>query len=227
MLIRWNRARNLACGSALLLALWSAAALAWERHSAARDPVQVWSRQVARQPYQQIRAEAVVAVPVFRLLRLLQDANTQHQWLPYTHRVEVLEHPAPHQTRVRFESESRWPFAARDAVTLFEVSQPRPDTLRIDMLNQPDAAPLQPGVERIREANGYWLLTAQADCTTEVRYEAGSHWGGTVPQWLVNRINRRVTASALENLQHWAPRQTRSNIPPDFLQPVPRHAHCE
>ena len=211
----------------LLLLMVPAISLAWDRHSTADDSVQLWTAPASNHLYQNVRAEAQVATPIFRLLRLLQDANTQHEWLPYTHKVDVLQQPAPAQTLVRFESESRWPFSARDAVTLFVVSQPDAHSLRIDMLNQPDAVPLQPGVERIRQAQGYWLLTAAADCVTQVRYEAGSAWGGNVPQWLVNRINRRVTASALRNLQQWAPAQTESNATPDYLQPVLDHAHCE
>lgn len=221
---RWLRVEDVYACMVLILAtpLW-----AWQLRSEPNDAVQLWTTHSARHAYQIVRAEAVVAVPVFRLLRLLQDASTQHEWLPYTHEVDVLQQPAPERTLVRFQSESRWPFVPRDAVTLFVVSQPHIDSLRIDMLNQPDAVPRQSGVERIYQAEGHWLLTALPDCSTHVRYEAGNHWGGNVPQWLVDRVNRRVTATALHNLQQWAPRQQRSNGTPDYLQPVPAHAHCD
>jgi hypothetical protein len=114
---------------------------------------------------------------------------------------------------------------ARDAITLFVVSQPDPATLRIDMLNQPDAVPVSRHVERIPQAQGYWLLTAQPDCRTRVTYEAGSRWGGNVPQWLVNRMNLRIARSALQNLQQWAPAQT-ATMPPTHLYKVPLHADC-
>lgn len=224
MWIRWPRAEWLCAGMLLTLAgpLW-----AWQLRSEPDDSVQLWTTHSTHHSYQMVRAETVVTAPIFRLLHLLQDAKRQHQWLPYTHQVEVLQQPAPEQTLVRFESESRWPFAARDAVTLFVVSQPQADSIRIDMLNRPDAAPVRAGVERIQQAEGHWLLTALAGCTTHVRYEAGNHWGGNVPQWLVDRINRRVTATALRNLQQWAPRQTLANTTPTFLQPVPAHADCD
>ena len=198
----------------------------WEKVSADPAPVPLWISKPADKPYHLVRADVVIAAPIFQLLGILQDPKSQSQWLPHTHQVALLEQPSPHQTLVRFQSESRWPIKARDAVTLFEVSQPAPDRLHIAMHNRPDAVPVQPDVVRIRQAEGYWELTALNNCRTRVRYQAGSHWGGSIPQWLVNRMNRDIAVEALTRLQQWAPAQTHYNQPSIHLQPVPRHAQC-
>ena len=98
----------------------------------------------------------------------------QHHWLPFTHEVRVLERPAQHQTRVHFLTQSRWPSQPRDAVTLFQVIEESPVQLRINMINQPQLLPPEPGYRRIQQAQGYWLLTALEDCQTRVRYQSGS-----------------------------------------------------
>ncbi len=212
----------------LLLTLPGCPALAadWQQISLEHDPVQVWSAQLEQQPYTTVRAETHVAAPIFQLLGILQDPASQTQWLPYTHKVEVLATPSPTRTLVRFESVARWPFRAREAVTLFEVSQPTPNQIHIAMINQPDAEQHLSKMERIQSASGYWELTALGDCQTQVRYESGSDWGGAIPQWLVNRLNRTLAVQALQNLQQWAPAQTRYNQKPIHLQTVPRHAAC-
>lgn len=212
--------------SAVILLALAVPAAAWTPRSAPNAPVQVWSDDDAR-PYRLVRAETVVDVPILRLLALLQDADIQHLWLPYTQQVEVLQQPAPNQTLVRFQTQARWPFSARDAVTLFTVSEPDPTHIRIDMANRPDAAPATPKVERIRQGEGYWLLTALPDCRTRVRYQAGNTWGGNVPQWLVDRLNLRISREALQQLQQRAPALARELPPPAFLPRIPLHEHCD
>ena len=215
---------------AVLLAGWLAGfnALAeenWILQDNVDPSVQLWTDD-SRPPFRRVRAETTIAVPILPLLSLLQDPSTQSDWLPYTQRVEVLQKPTPTQTLVRFETIARWPFAARDAVTLFQVSQLDATHLHIDMLNQPDAVATQSGIERIPEAEGYWLLEALDQCRTRLRYEAGSRWGGNVPQWLVNRMNARLAREALQNLRDWAPAHYRDYAKPDYLNDVTLHAQC-
>lgn len=211
--------------SCVLLSLAMPAA-GWQRQSTDHDAVQLWTQTTAANPYSRVRAEVTIAAPIFQMLYLLQNAATQQEWLPYSHRVDVLQQPTPTQTLVRFETEAQWPFSARDAITLFSVSQPNDQNLLITMENKPTAAPPVAGIERITAADGYWLLTALPDCHTHVRYESGSVWGGNIPQWLVNQLNVRISRTALLNLRAWAPGQPRHASIPEFLQPVPEHAQC-
>lgn len=176
----------------------------WQRHSDPADPVTVWVLQSEALTYLLVRADIVITAPIGPLLSLLQDASVQHHWLPFTHEVRVLERPAQHQTRVHFLTQSRWPFQPRDAVTLFQVIEESPVQLRINMINQPQLLPPEPGYRRIQQAQGYWLLTALEDCQTRVRYQSGSQWGGLIPQWLVDRSNRQLAETALLNLKRWA-----------------------
>jgi len=177
----------------------------WQVTSRPGATVERW-QQVAttRRPYQLVRAEITIAAPILPLLKILQDARQQGQWFPYTEAVTVLEQPAPNQTLVQFQTQSRWPFKARDAITLFTVTVTSARQLRIDMYNQPQQRPALPGYLRIQQASGYWQLSALDQCQTRVRYEAGSRWGGLVPQWLVDQTNARLAEETLLNLQRWA-----------------------
>lgn len=197
------------------------------------------SDQPDHQPYQIAQANIIINVPIGPLLAMLQDADQQHQWLPYTHRVTVLE-PASAadlpaiNTLVQFETETRWPFKPRDAITLFEIQQPEPNRIRINMLNRPLAAPALKGYLRIEQAEGFWLLSAIEKCQTQVHYESGSRWGGLIPQWLVDSTNARIATTALENLKAWSEplyQAQRQQTHPeyktyDFLTPAPLHDPC-
>lgn len=233
----WRMTRALALGAMLLTSMpWALSAADWALRSKSGAAVQLWTDD-SRTPFRHVRAETVIAAPILPLLELLQDPASQPHWLPYTHQVEILQQTAPEQTLVRFETQARWPFAARDAVTLFQVSQPDASTIRIDMLNRPDAIPPHAGIERIRQAEGHWQLQALDQCRTQVRYEAGNRWGGNVPQWLVDRMNAQLAQEALQNLRKWAPDHYRDysrpehsrpeHSRPDYLQKVELHAHCD
>ena len=211
----------------LLMLVLSTPAVAWTLQSAPDDPVQVWTRDLADKPYRLVRAEVTINAPIRRLLTLLQDADSQTRWLPYAQKVTVARRPSPNQTLVRFQTRARWPFNARDAVTLFTVSQPDPRQIRIDMQNDPDAIPPVEGVVRIRQAEGSWTLTALPGCRTRVRYQAGNRWGGNVPQWLVNRLNVRISREALQQLQQWAPAHIIQYPPSTIVSKVLLHEHCD
>ena len=226
----WHRRNSQFIGALALVAatLLSGplSAASWTRHGNSSDTVQLWTDD-SRPPFRRVRAETIVAIPILPLLSLLQDPASQPHWLPYTQQAEILQRPAPEQTLVRFESRANWPFAARDAVTLFQVSQPDAFAIRIDMLNQPDAIPPHPGIERIRTAEGHWQLEALDQCQTRVRYEAGNRWGGNVPQWLVDRMNARLAREALLNLREWAPAHRKDYGKPAYLHEVNLHANCD
>jgi hypothetical protein len=219
-------AERLLAALLVLLVCHAQSALAWVRQSKDGADVGVWTEAANGKPYLMVRVETEIDAPILRLLPLLQDAPAQKYWLPYTQNVEVLSHPAPEQTRVRFQSKAHWPLSPRDAVTEFVVGQPDEHSVRIEMHNAPDAAPDHPGVTRVRQSEGYWLLTALPGCRTQVRYEAGSNWGGSAPRWLVRRLNIRMAERSLKNLRDWAPAHAAQYTAPAYLRPVPRHADC-
>jgi hypothetical protein len=79
---------------------------------------------------------------------------------------------------------------------------------------------------RITEADGYWQLTATANCATLVRYESGSRWGGIVPQWLVDDSNAKLAQEALANLKQWAEHHYQEYETYAVLADFPSHRHC-
>ena len=225
----------------LLLSLCTdfAAAEPWQALASPDPAVQLWvmkgvTKEAATQtpphdprPYDIVRAETEINAPILPLLALLQDAGRQREWLPFTQDVRVVAQPAPHQTLVQFRTVTRWPFRPRDAITLFDVMQLSAAELRIEMENQPDALPEEPGYLRIRQAEGHWLLSALDHCRTRVRYQSGSRWGGVIPQWLVNSSNRDLAVEALLNLSQWAQHHHREYEGNNDLYPqITAHHHC-
>lgn len=214
----------------IILVLTNAAAVTlasdWTLQSSETEPVTLWVQQNTTKPYLLVRADIIISAPVGPLLSLLQDAANQHQWLPYTHAVHVLERPAPLQTRVHFLTQTRWPFKPRDAITLFEIIEETPSRLRINMINQADYQAPEPGYLRIQKAEGYWQLTAQGQCRTHVRYQSGSQWGGLIPQWLVDHSNQQLAQEALINLKAWAETHYQEYTSYESLDLLTAHHDC-
>lgn len=210
------------------LLLQSASVWSWTEHSSSDEHIQVWLNKdhPNAHTYTLVRTETVIAAPLTKLLPLLQDAEQQHQWLPYTHRVTILSKPQPKETLVHFQTQSQWPFKPRDALTLFRVNQPQADIVTIEMLNRPQQRKEEPGYIRLQQAEGSWQLTALPNCKTHVRYQSGSRWGGAIPQWLVNKMNRTLAVEALSNLRQWAPQHYGDYQKYDYLDPVPLHQDC-
>lgn len=205
----------------------------WEMQTGT-DGVAVWVKPEAR--FDRVRVETVVNLPLIPLLSLLQDAKQQHQWLPYTHSVSILDKPDARTTMVYFQTQSRWPFRPRDAVTRFVVEQPESDQVLIQMQNVPDSRPREKGFTRLEFSSGYWALTALPHCKTRVRYEAGSDWGGAVPRWVSDRANLDITLKALVNLRDYVEQKKTVEQPgvsnPDhraryqYLHPPEQHKAC-
>ena len=215
----------------ILASLWlnSAFADTWQPLDSTGGSVELWvNPQNPNQPYDVVRGEITVQTPILPLLAMLQDADRQRDWLPFTQDVRIIERPAPTRTLVQFRTVTRWPFRPRDAVTRFDVTPAPPAQLRIDMINSPAAISEEPGYLRIQQAEGYWLLTALPDCNTLVRYESGSRWGGMIPQWLVNKSNRDLAREALLNLKQWTETHYREYETNDENYPsITVHRHCQ
>lgn len=215
----------------IIASLWLNCTFAedWKPFDTNDASVELWvSAQHPGQPYDVVRGEISVQVPILPLLAMLQDAGRQRDWLPFTQDVRIIERPAPKQTLVQFRTVTRWPFRPRDAITRFDVTPTPPAQLRIDMINSPLAIPDEPGYLRIQQAEGYWLLTALPDCKTQVRYESGSRWGGMIPQWLVNKSNRELAQEALLNLKQWTETHYREYKDHDEnYSSITVHQHCQ
>lgn len=196
----------------------------------ANNPSQAeqWNTNSAQRkhPYKIVHTETTITAPLGPLLSLLQDAENQHQWLPYTHQVKVLKRPTQYAALVHFLTQSRWPFKPRDAVTLFVIEPISADQIRINMINQPESLPMEPGYLRIEFAQGHWLLTALDNCKTRVQYQSGSRWGGMIPQWLVDSSNESLAEESLSRLKNWAERHYKDYHTYEFLDASQIHRNC-
>ena len=99
--------------SVLISLLWASIAFAdtWVEHNSPDQLVQVWVKpQDEQQRYDIVRAEITIQAPILPLLAMLQDAEHQQQWLPYTKDVRILAKPSSTQTLVQFRTLTRWPF---------------------------------------------------------------------------------------------------------------------
>ena len=191
----------------------------WQQYQADRSNIKVWLSE--QQPYNLVRAETRIKAPLANLLALIQDPASQIHWLPYAQQVSAIERVSNSQTLVHFQSQGQCPFKPRDAVTLFEVSLPQANQVRIDMENQPDAIAAAPDHVRIQQSSGHWQLSAEQNCVTLLRYQAGSRLGGAIPQWLVNKMNRDLAIEALHNLSQWAPLHYSEYKAYDLIEDIP------
>lgn len=167
-----------------------------------KDGISVYQQNVKDSDFHAFKGTVTLNSGLRKTVAFLQDENRNTQWVPYSGGVTLLDRPEPRQSIVHFVLEGRWPFADRDAITLFEIEQQQDLTLTITMTNLPDYLPEKPDRIRMQTYEGFWRLTPIDANTTQVVYQSHVDPGGSVPAWLANRMALETTRDALQNLRN-------------------------
>lgn len=156
----------------LLLGLTPPSNLAWEEVRSGATTVRC---AAGASPW--CVAEAILHAPASTLGRMLMDFQSYPTIFSRITEARALG-PGLATFTMRLPS----PLAPRDAVARFTTTKEGPIT-RVDWSPAPDAAPLVPGVVRLKDYAGRWTLTDLGDGRTQARCEWASALGGDVPEW--------------------------------------------
>lgn len=171
-----------------LLPFWPAGVLAesgW-RTDVRQDDLLIESRPLAG-GLREYRAEARdIDAPLQAFLNLLQDTRAHGLWMRNTRSVTVLQQFSAHENRVRTEFVLPWPFMDRELINRSRYWQEKDScVIRLEAHAEPYALPPNPGLVRIRRAQGLWRMVPQPGGGMHLHYQGFFDPGGQLPGWLI------------------------------------------
>jgi hypothetical protein len=171
--------------------LTSYASFAQEAWSLAKesDGIKVYVRTVPDSAVREFRGEVEVKARPERVVQTLKDAGAFRKWMPDVVVSDLLKSTSTEQYHY-LENKAPWPVSPRDGVYRFTYSRAgdaaaEVTTVKVEAI--PDHVPQREGKVRVPKADGQWKLVPTADGVS-VSYQIHASPGGSIPQWLADRV---------------------------------------
>ncbi|WP_430540251.1 START domain-containing protein [Pseudomonas entomophila] len=189
----------------LLLPVTAPRADDWHMDTQAHD-IDVYLADVPGSPYKQFRGVTRIKASVRTLTDLQENLRVACKWLYACEQMRLLEVDGD-STWVYLTTDLPWPAQARDMVLRVRSERLDDGTLVRHLSADPDKVPVEPGLIRVRQLHGEWIMKPMGEKDTEVTYQLQADPAGAVPGWLANRFVVDAPMVTLKTLRAVAERQ--------------------
>lgn len=173
---------------------------AWELHKDA-DQVKIYQRVNAQQQFE-VKAVTVVKARLKSLMNLLDDTAAAPLWIDRCRKVDLLDWFGGRERLVHTYFSSPWPIKDRDMVT-FSSTEVSDDgqALTIEVIDRSKQHQLLPHYVRMRDVTGRWTVKQLKNNQVEISYQGSGNAGGSIPNWLSNRLMLSSTHKTFVNMR--------------------------
>ncbi len=166
------------------------------------EGILVYSATVSGSDIIKVKTEVIIAAPLARIRRILDDAPRRNLWVPYLEQSKVLQYMSDTQRLEYSHFDAPWPISDRDFVYQIRLRRQHPDRLVFQMRSeQSPLMPERPGIVRANLIESLYTLTALHPQQTRVQLVFHADLRGWLPVWLINIIQRRLPFLMLKNLR--------------------------
>ncbi|WP_038173471.1 START domain-containing protein [Vibrio pacinii] len=154
----------------------------------------------------EVRVQMFTPTTYSAFLRLLEDTANVPQWIDNVSHSRVVKQISSNENIVYTQFDAPWPAKDRDMVT---YSQYELDALgfRLTIEDAPaQTLPEQQGYIRIRQVKATWTLQKLSNGDTMIEYQAFANPGGSLPDWLVNKLAKESARATFQGLREQLPR---------------------
>jgi hypothetical protein len=152
-----------------------------------KEGMKIYTRDVAGSKIKALKVEAVFDATPAQFVALIMDVNTSADWVYHVKSSTTVMKVSPTELYYYSEVSLPWPLADRDFVAHLTVSQnPVSKVVTIDGPAVSGFVPLKPGVVRVSDSKGKWVITPLPNEQIKVEYSIHVNPGGDLPVWLVN-----------------------------------------
>lgn len=170
--------------------------------SSTKEGIEVYTKLPPHSSFKAIKTVLTVNAPLSNLAYVLMDVNKTVEWVYASKNCKTLKQYS--STDVVYYSEVivPWPASNRDFAIRITLSQdPRTRVITIVAENKPTFLPEIPGLVRIQESSGKWMITPLANGLSRIEYILQVNPGGNVPAWLVNLFATHGPFESFKNLR--------------------------
>ena len=151
------------------------------------DGIKVYLAKTENISFKQFKAEAFVAAKPIEIAKAVTDLDNNYKWFENVQKAEVIKKINNNELLFKQVIEVPFPFKNRQVVQYCKTTKLADGTVRIDLNEQNDAAPLDDEYVRMPLSRGYWLLKPQ-NGGTFVEYSFLADPSGNIPAWLANQF---------------------------------------
>jgi ribosome-associated toxin RatA of RatAB toxin-antitoxin module len=167
--------------------------------------ITVWAREVPSSSIREVKAEAIVNLPMEQIWAVLRDVTQYVDFMPYVVEAKVLG-PAPGGGTIEYQLLDPPLVDKRDyALTVTLEHGPTLTTWRRRWSATKDQGPpLREGVVRLTICEGAWTLERLGSRSTRVEYYLYTDPGGSIPAWMANKANTTSVPTLLDAVRQRA-----------------------
>lgn len=164
--------------------------------------IKVYTRNVQGSNFKAFKAMGELDGSVATVMAVFQDIDNLKNWMPKTKLAKQLKKINSTEEIRYLELAAPWPIANRDVINNFRfLYNPKDKSVKISVTSLHDYIPKKKGIVRIRDAEGYYLITPQANGKVKFFYQFHSEPGGNIPSWLANTSVVEIPFQTIVNLR--------------------------
>lgn len=153
-----------------------------------------------------IRFKTTVNYDVSRVLSVLADNGRKKEWLPNLAEVTPLEYKSDEEFIIYYRYDLPWPFQDRDFIIHnFGMVDMKNRVLQVNLLStehdKDPAKKTSDSIVRGKTYDGYSIISFPEDDKTEIEMAFLNDFGGLIPKWVINMIQKNWPYNFMENLK--------------------------
>jgi hypothetical protein len=183
------------------------------------DGISVRRRAVPGSPLHEFQGRAIVDAPIPAVLGVIDDAEHRKEWMSQCVASWTVERNGDKLQISYFRNGAPWPISDRDGAMRGEVTVDVPHRfVRIDITAVPHPkVPVNDGIVRFPYLKGHWLFRpVNAGKATSVEYQIHADPGGSLPNWVINWVSKKLPYETLRNLRE----QVKKRQYPEFVKHI-------
>ena len=169
-----------------------------------KDHIKCYSKPVPNSKINAVKLESVFAATLSQFVSVLLDVESFDKWIYKSMSTRLLKRASPSELFYYSEVDFPWPTANRDYVSQMKISQdPVSKVVFINAKNVPGWVPVKPGIVRIEQSVGEWIITPISSNQIKVEYILKANPGGDLPGWLINSFSISGPVETFKSLREW------------------------
>lgn len=178
--------------------------------------ITVLRRTVMGTQLHEFQGTGVIEAPISQVMAVLQDTEHRREWMAESKEQRTVQQVNTKMVILYNRLAAPWPVKDRDsvmrAVTLFDT-QNKMVRVEIASTTHPDAPPID-GAVRMPFMVAHWYLWPQEGGKwTKAEYQVHADPGGSLPDWLINMVSKKIPHDTISALQL----QVKRRQYPDFV----------
>lgn len=174
----------------------------WQEVSRSAE-VTVYRRHVAGSDVLAFKAVSVIEAPIAKIVTVMKDTPRRQEWADRVKKAEILHEISPFERVEYVHLSTPWPVKDRDVVyrAIFKFDKQRREiAIQLHSTEDSQRPETKDKIRAVLYSARFVLrpLTAQ---TTLVLAEAHGDPKGSIPKWIVNRLQKSAPRKTLQNLK--------------------------